>query len=71
MMINAAEPFCGAGCRFWDYEPKYFWWEMLVFTRKLLMLTFSIWFPPVTSFATRALSLSFIVVTSTVRACSE
>ena len=38
----------------------------VVFVRKLLVLVVSIWFPPVTSMITRALSLAFIVLLSLV-----
>ena len=41
----------------------------VVFVRKLLVLVVSIWFPPVTSMTTRALSLAFIVLFSLVLHC--
>ena len=51
---------------FVDYEPKYFYWEMLVFTRKLLVLVISIWFPPATSMTTRTFWLAMLVCCSLV-----
>ena len=41
----------------------------VVFVRKLLVLVVSVWFPPVTSMTTRALSLAFIVLFSLVLHC--
>ena len=49
-----------------DYEPKYFFWEMIVFARKLLVLIIGIWLPPVTSMMTRTLGLGITVLTSLV-----
>ena len=51
---------------FVDYEPKYFYWEMVVFTRKLLVLVISIWFPPATSMTTRTFGLAILVCSSLV-----
>ena len=42
----------------------------VVFGRKLLVLIVSVWFPPVTSMTTRALSLAFIVLLSLVLHCA-
>ena len=49
-----------------EYEPKYFYWEMIVFSRKLLVLVISVWLPPATSMLTRTLALAFIVFASAV-----
>ena len=49
-----------------DYEPQYFFWEMIVFARKLLVLIVSIWLPNVSSMMTRTLALSLIVFVSVV-----
>ena len=51
---------------FVDYEPKYFYWEMIAFTRKLLVLVISIWFPPATSMTTRTFALAVLVSCSLV-----
>ena len=51
---------------FVDYEPEYFYWEMIVFTRKFLVLMISIWFPPVTSMTTRTFALAVLVCCSLV-----
>merc|ERR1712166_219612 len=52
------------GFLFYDYEPAYFYWEMLTFTRKVLILVISIWFPPTTSMTTRTLWLGLLVCCS-------
>ena len=46
-----------------DYKPRFFYWEMVVFSRKLLVLVASITLPPVTSMMSRTLSLALIVTT--------
>merc|ERR1712086_141402 len=52
------------GFLFYDYEPEFFYWEMLAFTRKFLVLVISIWFPPATSMNTRTFALGLLVCCS-------
>jgi hypothetical protein len=64
--LELEDTFKAFGFLFYDYEPKYFYWEMLVFTRKLLVLVISIWFPPATSMTTRTFGLAILVCSSLV-----
>ena len=54
-----------------DYKPKYFYWELTVFARKLLVLIVSIWLPPVMSMMSRTIALAMIVFISAVSANSS
>ena len=47
-----------------DFEPKYFFWEMIVLLRKFLVVSISIWFPPATSMASRTLLLGLMISAS-------
>merc|ERR1712086_122111 len=64
--LELEDTFKAFGFLFYDYEPKYFYWEMVVFTRKLLVLVISIWFPPATSMTTRTFGLAILVCSSLV-----